>query len=93
MKTLSLKKNKQHLTLYDSEVFRNFCKVFQVAVTFPVIIYIAICERSFSAMRRIKPRNCVNQDRFSNLSILNIEKIFVDNNEHIKYFEKAERRI
>jgi hypothetical protein len=67
----SLEKIK-HLTLYDN-VFPNFCKIFQVAVILPKNT--ATCERSFSTMRHIKTwlRTCMNQDRFSNLSILNIE--------------------
>lgn len=39
------------------------------------------CERSFSAMRRIKnwTRTSMTQDRFSNLSILHIKRDIVDN--------------
>lgn len=90
----SLEEIKQHLTLYDGKVFPNFCKMFQVAVTLPVST--ATCERSFSTMRRIKTwlRTCMNQDRFSNLSIMNIEKDIPINNEDIlNIFEKTERRI
>ncbi|XP_027854498.2 uncharacterized protein LOC114133074 [Aphis gossypii] len=87
----SLEEIKQHLTLYDGI---NFCKIFQVAVTFPVST--ATCERSFSTMRRIKTwlRTCMNQDRFSNLSIMNIEKdIPINNEDLLNIFEKTERRI
>lgn len=90
----SLEEIQQHLTLYDGKVFPNFCKMFQVAVTLPVST--ATCERSFSTMRRIKTwlRTCMNQDRFSNLSILNIEKdIPINNEEILNIFEKTERRI
>ncbi|XP_025405922.1 uncharacterized protein LOC112680132 [Sipha flava] len=90
----SLEEIKQHLILYDGKVFPNFCKMFQVAITLPVST--ATCERSFSTMRRIKTwlRTCMNQDRFSNLSIMNIEKDIPINNEDIlTIFEKTERRI
>jgi len=43
-------------------------------------------------MRRIKTwlRTCMNQDRFNNLSIMNIEKDIPMNNEHIlNIFEKT----
>jgi hypothetical protein len=82
------------LALYDDKVFPNFSKMFQVVLTFPVST--ATCERSFSAIRRNKTwlRTCMNQDRFSNLSILNIENYISINNEDIlNIFEKTERRI
>jgi len=63
--------------------------MFQVSVILPVST--ATCERSFSTMRRIKTwlRTCMNQDRFSNLSIMNIEKDIPINNEDIlNIFEK-----
>lgn len=46
----------------------------QVAFTLPVSS--ATCERTFSAMRRIKTwtRTSMLQDRFANLSILHIER-------------------
>jgi len=72
--------NKLFLTvffLFFYPVFPNFCKMFEVAqVDVTLSVSTATCERSFSTMRRIKTwlRNCMNQDRFSNLSIMNIEK-------------------
>ena len=67
---LTLEQIKEHLLLYDNNVFPNFKKVFQVAITHPVSS--STCERSFSTMRRIRTwlRTCMDQDRFSNLSIL-----------------------
>jgi len=46
----------------------------QVALTLP--INSASCERSFSVMRRIKIwiRSSMNQDRFTDMSILHIER-------------------
>ncbi|XP_060863223.1 zinc finger MYM-type protein 1-like [Metopolophium dirhodum] len=56
------------------EIFPNIYKMLQVALTLPVSS--ATCERSFSAMRRIKTlvRTSMHQERFTNLSILHIEK-------------------
>jgi len=55
-------------------VFPNFYKLFQVAMTIPISS--SFCERSFSAMRRIKIwlRTSMLQERFNNTSILYIEK-------------------
>lgn len=75
-----LNKSNNNLTLEDfkntikQEVFPNLYKMLQVAFTLPVSS--ATCERSFSAMRRIKTwvRTSMLQDRFTNLSILHIER-------------------
>lgn len=50
-----------------NEIFPNIYKMLQVALTLPVSS--ATCERSFSAMRRIKTwvRTSMLQDRFTNL--------------------------
>jgi len=49
-------------------------KFLQVALTLPITS--ATCERSFSAMRRIKTwmRSTMVENRFNDLSIINIEK-------------------
>ncbi|XP_022161304.1 52 kDa repressor of the inhibitor of the protein kinase-like [Myzus persicae] len=75
----------------NKKVFPNLYLMVQVAITLPISS--ATSERSFSAMRRINTylRSTMNQDRFSNLSILHIEKdieipieqilkIFIDKN-------------
>lgn len=64
---------------YDNKVFLNFYKMFQVAIIF--IVSKATCERSFSTMRRIKTwlRTSMNQDRFRNVSMLNIESDIIIN--------------
>ena len=51
----------------------NLFKLLQVARAIPISS--AGCERSFSAMRRIKTwlRTTMAQDRFSNLALINIE--------------------
>lgn len=82
---------KLHLS---KDVFPNLFKIMQVAVTLPVSS--ATCERSFSAMRRINTylRANMNQDRFTNLAILNIEKDILVNNEVVlNTFAQTERRI
>jgi len=58
----------------DQNVFTNLYKLMQVALTLPISS--ATCERSFSVMRRIKTwiRSSMNQDRFTDMSILHIER-------------------
>lgn len=61
----------------DKNIYPNLFKLLQVAMSLPISS--AGCERSFSAMRRIKTwlRSTMNQDRFSNMAILNIENELV----------------
>jgi hypothetical protein len=56
------------------QTFPNLYKLFQVALTIPISS--SSCERSFSAMHRIKTwlRTSILQERFNNNSILYIEK-------------------
>ena len=51
----------------------NFCKLYRVALCIPVGT--ATCERSFSAMCRIRNylKVTMGQERFSNFGLLNIE--------------------
>ncbi|KAF0691097.1 zinc finger MYM-type protein 1-like, partial [Aphis craccivora] len=58
----------------NQTVFPNLQKLFTIALTIPISS--ATCERSFSAMKKKKNwlRTSMLQDRFSNLSILYIEK-------------------
>lgn len=55
----------------------NLYKLFQAAIALPVSS--ASCERSFSAMRRIKTwlRSTMLQERFSHMSLLHIENEIV----------------
>lgn len=64
----------------DKNIYPNIYKLLQVAISLPRISS-ASCERSFSAMRRIKTwlRSAMHQERFSNLAFLNIV------NEIVKY--------
>lgn len=68
----------------DKCIYPNMFKLLKVAISLPISS--AGCERSFSAMRRIKTwlRSTMHQQRFSNLAILNIE------NEIFKYNLSAE---
>lgn len=54
----------------------NLYKLLQSTIVLPVCS--AGCERSFSAMRRVKSwlRSTMSQERFSNLSLINIESNF-----------------
>jgi len=54
--------------------YPNLYKLIQVGITIPISS--ATCERSFSSMRQIKNwlRTSMLQQRFTNLSILNIER-------------------
>lgn len=58
----------------EKQTFPNLFKCLQVAATIPISS--ASCERSFSAMRRVKNwlRTSMKQERLSNLSLLYIEK-------------------
>ncbi|CAI6352180.1 unnamed protein product [Macrosiphum euphorbiae] len=60
--------------ILNNDVFPNLYKLMQVALTVPVSS--ATCERSFSSMRRLKNwlRSSMLQQRFTNLSIINIER-------------------
>jgi len=55
-------------TSIKKDIFPNVYKMLQVALTLPVSS--STCERSFSTMRRTS----MYQERFTNLSILHIEK-------------------
>jgi len=68
--------------------FPNVFKLLQVAFTIPVSS--ATCERSFSSMRRLKNwlRTSMEQQRFTNLSILNIERDIVNKINSSEILEK-----
>jgi len=63
----------------NQTTFPNFKKLFTIALTIPISS--ATCERSFSAMRKIKTwlRTSMLQDRFTDLSLLYIEKDLTKN--------------
>ncbi|KAE9521548.1 hypothetical protein AGLY_018048 [Aphis glycines] len=62
------------IPVVDNNIFPKFYKLLQTALTIPIST--ASCERSFSVMRRIKnwTRNTLTNDRFTNMSILHIER-------------------
>ncbi|XP_060851596.1 zinc finger MYM-type protein 1-like [Rhopalosiphum padi] len=80
----------------NKKIFPNLYKLLQVALTIPVSS--ASCERSFSVMRRIKTwlRNSMSNDRFSNLSLLHIERDLANNitsEEVLNIFAQKSRRL
>jgi len=77
----------------NKKVFPNLYLMVQVPIT--LLISSATSERSFSVMRRINTylRSTMNQDRFSNLSILHIEKyIEIKIDEILKLFIDKNKR-
>lgn len=78
LKTKGLECNLENLKNgVQEDLTPNIYKLLQIAIGLPVSS--AGCERSFSAMRRIKTwlRTTMLQDRFSALALLNIENEFV----------------
>ncbi|KAL4090117.1 hypothetical protein QTP88_025016 [Uroleucon formosanum] len=80
----------------NKKIFLNLYKLLQLALTIPVSS--ASCERSFSVMRRIKTwlRNSMSNDRFSNLSLLHIERDLANNitsEEVLNIFAQKSRRL
>lgn len=80
----------------EKQTYPNLFKLLQVALSIPISS--ATCERSFSSMRRIKNwlRSSMTQDRFTFLSILNIErditnKVNVD--DIVNKFAEKDRKI
>ena len=59
------------------DITPNLYKLIQIAVSLPVSS--AGCEKSFSAMRRIKTwlHSTISQERFSNLLLIIIENLLV----------------
>lgn len=97
-----LKSKKKDFNLNDvkevieKQTYPNLYKLLQVALSIPISS--ATCERSFSSMRRIKNwlRSSMAQDRFTFLSILNIErditnKVNVD--DIVSKFAEKDRKI
>lgn len=69
----------QMKSIINEATFPNLYKLLGVAYTLPISS--ATCERSFSAMRRVKTwlRSTMIQERFSNLSIIHIERDISNN--------------
>jgi len=65
--------------IINKNVYPNIYKLIQVAITIPVSS--ATCERSFSAMRRVKNwlRTSMGQNRFTNLASICIERDITNN--------------
>ncbi|XP_025208308.1 zinc finger MYM-type protein 1-like [Melanaphis sacchari] len=82
--------------IIEKNVYPNVYKLLQVALTLPISS--ATCERSFSALRKIKTwlRVSMGQDRLTDLSILYIEKDLtklINVNKVIDAFAEKDRRI
>ncbi|KAL4149960.1 hypothetical protein QTP88_003811 [Uroleucon formosanum] len=90
---------------YNHDIVKNICKeltflnvykMLQVALTIPVSS--ATCERSFSSMRRLKNwlRASMEQQRFTDLAILNIERDIVNkitSSEILEKYSTSNRKI
>lgn len=84
------------IKIANESVLPNLRKMLKVALILPVTT--DICERSFSAMRRIKTwlRSSMEQNRFDNLALLNIEKDLLKNlnrEKIIDEFAKKSRKL
>ncbi|XP_050528598.1 uncharacterized protein LOC126898528 [Daktulosphaira vitifoliae] len=100
-KSCLLKKNANFdltdmVELITPSVYPNLFKYLQLAITIPISS--ATCERSFSAMRRVKTwlRTTMEQTRFSSLSVLHIERDLSNNinvEDIVNVFAEKERRI
>lgn len=82
--------------ILNKEVFPNLYKLMQVALTIPVSS--ATCEWSFSTMRRLKNwlRSSMLQQRFTNLSVINIERDLANDivsEEILNTFAKTNRKL
>lgn len=97
-----LKSKKKDFNLNDvkevveKQIYPNLFKLLQVALSIPISS--ATCERSFSSMRRIKNwlRSSMAQDRFTFLSILNIERDITNKlnvNDIVNKFAEKDRKI
>ncbi|KAL4104805.1 hypothetical protein QTP88_020081 [Uroleucon formosanum] len=83
-------------SIIEENVYLNVYKLLQVALI--LTISSATCERSFSALRKIKSllRVSMGQDRLTDLSILYIEKDLtklINVNKVIDSFAEKDRRI
>ena len=93
----SKKHNEQLKSVISYDTYPNIIyKLMHVALAKPISS--ATCERSFSSMRRINTylRSNMEQDRFTDLSIINIEKELsnqIDNEQILNKFSEKERRM
>ncbi|CAI6377783.1 unnamed protein product [Macrosiphum euphorbiae] len=92
----SKKHNEQLKSVISYDTYPNIYKLMHVALAIPISS--ATCERSFSSMRRINTylRSNMEQDRFTDLSIINIERELsnqIDNEQILNKFSEKERRM
>lgn len=70
--------------LLDAEMFPSLKAVMQVALTIPVSS--CTCERSFSALRRL--RRTTGQSRLQHLAVMSIEKELLEKIEHQRVIDR-----
>lgn len=80
----------------DLKVYPNLYTFLSLSLTIPISS--STCERSFSAMRKIKNwlRTSMHQDRFSNASVIYIEKDIsgsIDNEDILNKFAMSNHRL
>ena len=83
-----------NLKSLEKNTFPNLYQLIQCALVIPISS--ATCERSFSAMRKIKTwlRTSMSQHRFDNMSIIYIKKdIKINAEEIVEVFAKKDRRL
>jgi len=77
--------------IIEKDIYPNLYTLYKVALVLPISS--ASCERSFSAMRRIKTwtRTTMGQNRLTNLAVIHIENDIEINNETVlnKFVEKT----
>lgn len=78
--------------IISKNVYPNLYTLLKVAIVLPISS--ASCERSFSAMRRIKTRSTMEQSRFTNISFLHIERdIIIDSEQVLNIFSLKDRML
>jgi hypothetical protein len=83
-------------SVLSTNIYPNTYKLMQVVLTLPISS--SMCERSFSAMRKIKIllRSSILQNRFNNLAIISIENYIckkIDQEAILDLFAKINRYI
>lgn len=77
--------------IISKNVYPNLYTLLKVAIVLPISS--ASCERSFSAMRRIKTRSTMEQSRFTNISLLHIERDIIIDSEQVLYIFSLKDRM
>jgi len=96
LRTYALTQGEILHSVVKCDIYPNIYKLLHVALSIP--IGSASCERSFSSMRRINTylRSNMAQNRFTNLSILNIERELsnaIKNDDILNQFAQKDRKM